>query len=621
MRNLSAIPALVTALTALLAVSILAALPAHAAVVETVRDFSVQQLPRPSVGSRGGGFEPHILAGHGIDGKQWYYVDSPTGLGNTQGGNLWISKDHGETWEWYDKDTVFGTSGDSYTAVSKEGVIYYTDLYLSTASVDSSTDGGETWIANPFASDYVVVDRQWLVTGPNNAGGENIYFAFNQLGSGLVMVKAQLTGLTGVAVDWVPCNNGLPITSDVGSRDNFAVDKQNGDIYFANYQSNGIFCYISTNEGDSFTRVKVNDETVHARVQNTFMDIIVDTGGNVYMMWSSRDDIMIAISEDRGQHWRTVKVTEKPGCRVLPWITAGDPGRIAMIWYETPDVGNPNNLDDSVWDLIVTMCYNALDDEPIFEKTVVQSVAHVGSVRTSGTDGDNGSTPDRDLGDFIGIDVDEYGRAIAIWGYDGDDGPNARQAVCMFGRQEQGPFLFEDVGPVAEFTYRKDGLRVSVDASLSEDLSGGGIEFYEWDWGDENSSKEMQAVHKYERPGKYQIRLQVTNRDGVKDVIYRSVNVREKDDEGIFDEPVVMCGSSALLLLVVLVAFVAARKGKRKDRRAGKSRAGGDPGEAIHDTDAGKIQEAEVIGPGDTASYVDAGDATKLVDETPPGSG
>ena len=315
------------------------------------KDFTVMVLPN----SDGEGFEPHVLAGPSIDGDQWYYVDSPTGLGNTQGGNLWISKDHGETWAWYDKDSVVGSSGDSYTAVTRDGAIYYTDLYLSTASVDSSLDGGETWVANPFASVYVLDDRQWLHVGPNSQGGENIYFSFNELLIGLVMVKAEYTGLTGVALDWKPCNAGLPISSNVGSRDNFAVDQNNGNIYHANYQSNGVFCYVSTNEGNSFTGYQVHDETVHANVQNTFIDMDVDSAGNVYMMWSSRDHIMLGISTDEGSSWDVKEVTELDGCRVLPWIAAGDEGRIAMAWYDTNQTGNPNNLDNAWWDFVVAL--------------------------------------------------------------------------------------------------------------------------------------------------------------------------------------------------------------------------------------------------------------------------
>ncbi len=509
---------------------ILSSVPARsveAEMIYTEKEYSIQILPD----SQGGGFEPHILAGPGIDGNEWYYVDSPTGLGNTQGGNLWISKDHGETWEWYDKDSVFGTSGDSYTTVSQDGRIYYTDLYLSSASVDTSVDGGETWYANPIASVYTIVDRQWLQIGPNSAGGENIYFSFNQLAVGLVMVKAENTDTTGVALDWVPCNLGLPISSNVGSRDNFVVDTNNGNIYHSNYQSNGIYCYISTNEGNSFTGVKVDDEGVHAKVQNTFMDMDVDSAGNVYIMWSSRDHIKIAVSSDEGASWDVKQVTERDGCRVLPWIAAGDEGRIAMAWYETSDTGNPNNLDDSVWDFAVATSLNALDPDPLYEYVVVDPAAHVGSVRTSGLDGDEGPAPDRDLGDFIGIDIDEFGRAIVVFGRDGDDGPNARQIPCRFGRQAEGPFLLEEKGPEANFTVKTSGLEVEVDAALSIDLAGNGIMNYTWDWGDNTTTMDkVETSHEYKDDGTYNITLIVVNQDGLRSRMVVEVTV--EDEEG-----------------------------------------------------------------------------------------
>jgi len=544
----------------LISIASLAPIPSSEARIEYVeKDFSVQILPD----STGEGFEPHILAGPGIDGDQWYYVDSPTGLGNTQGGNLWISKDHGETWQWYDKDTFVGSSGDSYTAISKDGAIYYTDLYLATASVDTSIDGGENWYANPFASEYVLDDRQWLHIGPGGGSSEIIYFSFNQLTTGLVMVKAQLSGLTGIPLDWVPCNGGLPISTNVGSRDNMVVDHNSGNIYHANYQTNGIYCYISKNQGNSFTGVMVYDETVHAKVQNTFIDMDVDNAGNVYMMWSSRDHIMLGISRDEGSSWDVIQVTELDGCRVFPWIAGGDEGRIAMAWYNTNDTGNPNNLDDSVWDFVVAITTNALEVDPLFEYVVVDPAAHVGSVRTSGLDGDDGQTPDRDLGDYIGIDIDEYGRVIVAFGHDGDDGVNARQIPCLFGRQNEGPFLLENVeGPVANFTVKESDLEVKVDASLSEDLGGRELINFTWDWGDNTALDEgINASHEYKKEGKYEITLTVVNEDGL--IARKTIQVTVDEDEGF---PVAAAaGSISAVILLSIIGIILFMRKKNAD--------------------------------------------------------
>lgn len=532
----------------------LVSIPVSEGRVEYVeRDYLTRTLPQ----SVGEGFEPHILAGTSIDGDQWYYVDTPTGLGSTegQGGNLWISKDYGESWEWYDKDMAIGTgrSGDSYTAISEDGNIYYTDLYLTTASVDFSLDGGETWIQNPFASEYVVVDRQWLQIGPDGSGGEILYFSFNQLLSGLVMVKSSLIG--GAPLDWVPCNGGWPIATDVGSRDNMVVDQNNGNIYHANYQSNGIYCYISTDQGNSFVGVEVHDETVHANVQNTFMDIDVDSAGNVYMIWSSREHIMLAVSTDEGMSWTVHQVTERDGCRVLPWIAGGDEGRIAMAWFDTNDTGNPNNLDDSVWDYIVATSIDATAEEPLFQFANIDPGAHVGSVRTSGLDGDEGPAPDRDLGDYIGIDIDEMGRVITAWGPDGDDGPNARNNPCVFARQNEGPFLLENVGPEANFTVKKDGLEVKVDGSLSEDLGGGAIANYVWDFGDgTNVSNVSKANHEYSDEGTYTIILTVINEEG--QMMRKAMTLTVEEDEGFPAAVAGGIGAFLIFLIIVLVIFL-----------------------------------------------------------------
>ncbi len=547
----------ILALSFLLATSLFPALLTRGTIVEVERDYTVMELPN----STGGGFEPHILAGPSIAGEEWLYVDSPTGLGNTQGGNLWISKDHGDTWDWFDKDSVFGTSGDSYTVISEEGNIYYTDLYLSSASVDSSLDGGETWIANPFASVYTIVDRQWLQIGPNSGGGENIYFSFNQLAVGLVMVKAELTGLTGVALDWKPCNFGLPITSDVGSRDNMIVDHNNGNIYHANYGSgSGVMCYVSTNEGNSFSGYQVHDETVHAKVQNTFIDMDVDEAGNVYMMWSSRDHIMLGISTDEGQTWDVKEVTEAEGCRVFPWIAGGDEGRIAMAWYDTPTPGNPNNLDEAWWDFVVATSVNALDEDPIFELTVVDPNAHYGSVRTSGLDGDDGPAPDRDLGDYIGVDIDQYGRVIVAYGKDGDDGTNNRQIPCLFGRQNEGPFLIDEVGPQADFTVKTNDLSVKVDASTSFDWNDMELGNYSWNWGDNSSGEGMEATHDYAEAGSYEIILIVTNEDGLMSSMSMGVTVEEKDETSYIH----IYASTIALFLVILGAWLYSKKKDEK---------------------------------------------------------
>jgi len=182
----------------------------------------------------------------------------------------------------------------------------------------------------------------------------------------------------------------------------------------------------------------------------------------------------------------------------------------------------PNNLDDSVRDFIVAISINALDPDPVYERIVVDPAAHVGSVRTSGTDGDQPPATNRDLGDYISIDIDEYGRTIVAFGHDGDDGPNNRQIPCLFGRQNEGAFLLEDVGPNASFKYSISDLKVKVDASLSSDLNGKGIVNYTWDGGTTPPRRALRH-HKYRNSEHYNIAFTVVNQDG--QIMKKSVRV------------------------------------------------------------------------------------------------
>lgn len=57
-------------------------------------------------------------------------------------------------------------------------------------------------------------------------------------------------------------------------------------------------------------------------------------------------------------------------------------------------------------------------------------------------------------------------------------------------------------------------LTVAFDASASFDPTGDGIVSFEWDFGDGTGAQDAQAVHVYEIPGRYDVVLRVTDREG-----------------------------------------------------------------------------------------------------------
>jgi len=528
---------------------LLALAPAATAGNETA-DMDFLVLP---VGDPGGGFEPHVLAGPSYDDSgEWYYYDSPTGLGGTQGGNLWISKDYGETWVWYDKDTIVGSSGDSFTAISKDGYIYYTDLYLSSASVDTSLDGGETWYLNPVASQYVLDDRQWLDIGPSRdgIGDETLYFSFNQIPSGLVMVKAPITTGNEVPYVWQEC---AVFDTEARFRDNHAVDEASGMLYIANAQNNGLHMLVSDDGCNSFTKYQVND-FAHREQQNIFAIIDTDMAGNVYIGWSSRDHIWLAVSEDQGQTWRQFQVTNTTRVRALLWLAAGDAGQVAIGYYETANhsEGTPDE-QSGWWNYDVAITHNALAGSPDFVLATIEAEVHKNGIQTTGTGGGS----DRDLGDFTTVDIDDRGRILASYGKDGDDGNNARNALPMFARQNDGPFLREGFGPVIDHQLDRSDLKVYLHAA-AVDREGLDITTLTVDWGDgvTTNLSDDSASHTYLRDGEYEITLRATNELGMRNATVVTVRVAEADDEGLLPPPG---------LPVVLAALGLAALRRRRD--------------------------------------------------------
>ncbi len=523
---------------------------------ETEMEFFVLAIP-DSVGE---GFEPHILVGPGIDGNEWLYIDSPTGLGSQLSGNLWISKDGGYTWDFKETGPPpfnAGGSGDSYTAVFADGTIAYTDLYLLTVTVDTSRDGGETFYQNFQASKTPLDDRQWLQIGPTVGGGplsspETLYLIYNQIPFGLIIQKSSRTN-TGYG--WTRGNLGRPLSSSTGSRDYFTVDQNDGTIYLPNTEGRELVVYVSDDGANTFSRYNVI-ETLDD-IQNIFVVADVDNVGNVYLTWADKEHVFMALSIDRGQTWEISRVTETPGARVLPWITGGDAGRIGLTWYESDQEGDSddvNGMENASWGVKAAICIDALSENRTFLISTIQEYVHTGTIKTTGA---SDQPADRDLGDFFTCDVDSLGRLVMTYGWDGNDGPNNRSSVVMFAKQIDGPFLKENVGPIAKFTYDTENLLIRVDASQSIDLNGKGIAEYVWDWGDGENSSGMETTHFYNKSGTYDITLKVINEDGMVNKTTITVTVKEMEEEFNVCIPILVV---VLILAVAGVVYILLKK-------------------------------------------------------------
>src|SRR5260370_1010174 len=132
----------------------------------------------------------------------------------------------------------------------------------------------------------------------------------------------------------------------------------------------------------------------------------------------------------------------------MPWIAAGDNGRVDIVYYGTNGTGDPTNSLTNAWNVFFAQTLNAADREPVF--TVSQAtdhIMHVGPICNIGilcsplpTD-----PPSRRLLDFFQIAIGPDG--LANIGY-ADDGASNGAAHVSYARQNSGPLALANPSSV-----------------------------------------------------------------------------------------------------------------------------------------------------------------------------
>ena len=162
--------------------------------------------------------------------------------------------------------------------------------------------------------------------------------------------------------------------------------------------------------------------------------ISIDRGGTLYMVWDTdprRSDgggcgdtltgnsasgsprpntIKLAYSRDYGASWSApITVGGGPSKRVVwPWVAAGDAGRVAVTWYETDRLADPD-CQPVTLRILSAHIFNATG-----ARSVEQAVASRGPIHVDSTVCQGGTTcvatgQDRRLGDFFTNALDPRG--------------------------------------------------------------------------------------------------------------------------------------------------------------------------------------------------------------------
>lgn len=212
---------------------------------------------------------------------------------------------------------------------------------------------------------------------------------------------------------------------------------------------------------------------------NLFASIAIDRAGNLYAVWSqyptaSAGDatptgpgaIYLARSTDGAQTWsRPLRVSPKrlPNT-VMPWVTAGSAGRIAIAFEGAPQATNaqgkygPDTLNKGTWNVYLAQSIDATAQRPSFRLARVSD--HQNKYGTISTQGLGGS-PDRSLGDFLQVTTGPRGQAVVSYVDDtsadrnsdtcGGCGQTPSEAAgpTMVATQDSGPSLFSSVGTLS----------------------------------------------------------------------------------------------------------------------------------------------------------------------------
>jgi hypothetical protein len=387
--------------------------------------------------------------------------------------NVWTSPDNGVNWY---RDRYLGSpcpynptqTGFSDPDLTQDagGRVYNTGIDLVNDALFSSIDGGKTW--DKGTAQCHDGDRPWLAGGKAN----QVFLGTNTVegsieGSGHEVFVSNdggnSCGLTGIAD-----NGTLADGTTYSGFGKLYYDKASGAVVepaVFDHPDGSFGVGISTmpSGGSAFTpREAVRGTSMFAH----WPAIAIDTAGTVYLVWDTNDrqaattggcggtatpapnSVMLTSTKDFGKTWSAPTVVAHPGTRVFwPWIAAGAPGKVSVIWYQTEARDGMPDLDCQSGHVHVmeATLFNAATRRPTtWIVDAVGTPVHVGQVCQGGTVC-VATGQDRRLGDYFTNALDPRGCVLIATAdtrltdpFSGGPLPTARP---LFIRQNGGPRL------------------------------------------------------------------------------------------------------------------------------------------------------------------------------------
>ena len=299
--------------------------------------------------------------------------------------------------------------------------VYVASLSLANVDVSTSTDGGATWSLNPVTTPETVDDREWIAADTNN----KVCISYHDAPQGISVGCSPNAGLAFTQfASAIDANHAFQIAEN--SIGNLAIDP-NSHVIYQTYSAittaaetacapqlgviegtcdyHGVYMAVSTDGGLTFTDhpVYINpDPTVGYGHQ--FVNVSVDKAGNVYSVFTDDHNVYYSFSTDHGQTWSgPFLVSTTSGTQIMPWSTAGDAGKLDVVYYQTPyydGVNTPDTYPDSAaWTVGFAQNLKALTPGSAWSRQTASPTNHFGGVCESGI----ACTGNRDLFDDFGV--------------------------------------------------------------------------------------------------------------------------------------------------------------------------------------------------------------------------
>lgn len=422
------------------------------------------------------------------------YVSNPLGVGYPGYSEFYKSEDLGQTFRVPPHDPVFanpdGTAGagggDSYQVVGEiTHSVFFVDLSGLCVSINVSRDLGETFQSDRLgcASNVGAIDdRQWVATDetyPDATGPMRVYVSFNNDTSpspSITLARSKKDGSFGSFLTDSSCTPFTGSITVVNQPDStptacpdpgdpqlvvsgaIQVDKSPSSTHhhtlyipFTRFDGANYLQYvaISTDGAESWTRHLVANVGPH-NPANIFPDLTIDTAGNLYFDWSQdqsttstpgEQDVYYTFSQGGGLEgtWSTpTDITQETGdSAVFPWMVAGTPGQVDIVFYKANCGLNSNAATNCAWNVYWGNSNNLLTgSRNINSVQISDHPNHIGPICTLGT---NCGTGTRNLLDFFTVDVDHEGAANVSWA---DDNNGRNDTRDRYSHQIQGNGVF-----------------------------------------------------------------------------------------------------------------------------------------------------------------------------------